>query len=90
MERTVTVSFEGGKVKGGTSVAEYRIDTSHANAIATWQTQGSPPKPSAAQVAALVEASKVVPTSSAVTAGGGSVDVAMSPNSAVVLVFKKE
>ena len=69
----------------------YRIDTSHANAIATWQTQGSPPKPSAAQIAALVEASKVVPASvTAVAAGGGSVDVVMAPNSAVVLVFTKE
>ena len=84
-DRDACVSFTGDRHDGGT-VTEYRIDKDHANAYPVWQKMGSPPRPTDAQVKALVEASKVVPVQRKPNPDG-SVCVTMPANSAIVLSF---
>ena len=52
---TLTLTVQAVSFAGVTSVlqetaTEYRIDKDHANAHATWQAMGSPPKPTPEQV----------------------------------------
>ncbi|MET3827569.1 beta-xylosidase [Sphingomonas sp. PvP055] len=60
-----------------------RVDATHANAFGEWQKLGSPAQPSAAQVAQLKTASRLVAETVAVTPGG--IDVTI-PRQGVVLV----
>eukprot|EP00947_MAST-08B_sp_MAST-8B-sp1_P006098 g6098.t1 len=66
-------------------VTEYRIDESHANALAAWTAMGSPSKPSADQLASLQKASTVVPT---VLANAARMTVELPANSAVVITLE--
>ena len=87
-------SGSAGGTAGSTTIdaLEYRIDDSHANPRALWQQMGSPGVASItpAQIAALKNASLVVPTKLTATVGaGGAVELSMEmpPNCAAVLAF---
>jgi len=82
--RVVVVGAAAGQVVSGATA--YRIDADHANAHKSWQAMGSPPKPSDAQLSALVNASLVVPVKLPADESG-VVEVELVPNSAVVLSF---
>ena len=58
----VELSVDGLTMKTGTvRVQELRIDRDHSNVYAAWQRMGSPPRPDAAQYAALERASQLSP-----------------------------
>jgi hypothetical protein len=84
--RTVTVAVKGATPPS--QATEYRIDEEHANPLAAWQAMGRPNGPSAAQLKVLVAASEVTPVPLVLSIG--TVTVTMSPNSAVVVVFKSD
>lgn len=83
LNRSVTITIDGAAVMQAT---EYRIDEDHANPLRAWQAMGAPDVPSESQLDELVEASQVKPVVVNVTSG--TCTVSLSPNSAVVLVFK--
>jgi len=73
----------------GATAREYRIDREHGNAHAVWLAMGSPPKPTAAQYAALERAGQlatlVEPAALRVERGSASVRLVL-PRQAVSLV----
>jgi hypothetical protein len=84
-DRRVCVNVPSGFGGGDNTATEYRIDSNHANAYPVWKKMGSPPKPTAAQIETLIQASKVVPVQAQVV--DGSVCLTMPANSAIVLKF---
>jgi xylan 1,4-beta-xylosidase len=50
-----------GAPKGLPKVTRHLIDETHANSFTAWQAMGSPQQPSAAQLAGLEQASRLVP-----------------------------
>ena len=86
----VELSVDGLTMKTGTvRVQELRIDRDHSNVYAAWQRMGSPPRPDAAQYAALERASQLAPlngrSSIPVSDGRAVLSIAL-PRQAVSLV----
>ncbi|MEO9091068.1 MAG: glucoamylase family protein [Rhodanobacter sp.] len=68
----------------------FRIDAKHANAKAAWKMQGEPRYPSADEVAAMVEASRLKPQKITVTRNGKSstIEVKAQPQSVTAVEFR--
>jgi len=90
--RTATVTINGGLA--GKTCSEIRIDESNANAHRAYVRMGSPKYPTQAQLAQLHTASEVRAKPCSMRTHASSVnalvEIAMQPDSAVVLVFGED